>query len=95
MARLSAVFASLILVLTATCAHAQAIACGFEQMDETQRQIAGEAFTTTDLLPRRAANAVISDAIAAGTLAIVGANYSLSVGRADPDIVVGTLLSER
>jgi carbonic anhydrase len=34
---------------------------------------------------------LISDAIAAGTLAIVGANYSLLVGRADPDIVVGTL----
>ena len=34
---------------------------------------------------------LISDAIAAGTLAIVGANYSLSVGRAEPDIVVGTL----
>jgi hypothetical protein len=65
MARLTALFASVILALTATCAHAQTIACGFEQMDETQRQIAGEAFTTTDLLPRRAANAVISDAIAA------------------------------
>jgi carbonic anhydrase len=34
---------------------------------------------------------LISDAIAAGTLAIVGANYSLLVGRADPDVVVGTL----
>ncbi|HEY5231126.1 MAG TPA: carbonic anhydrase [Galbitalea sp.] len=34
---------------------------------------------------------LISDAIAAGTLAIVGANYSLLIGRADADIVVGTL----
>ncbi|HEX4400752.1 MAG TPA: carbonic anhydrase [Galbitalea sp.] len=34
---------------------------------------------------------LISDAIATGTLTIVGANYSLLVGRADPDIVVGTL----
>jgi carbonic anhydrase len=34
---------------------------------------------------------LISDAIAAGTLAIVGANYSLLVGRAEPDIVVGQL----
>jgi carbonic anhydrase len=34
---------------------------------------------------------LISDAIAAGTLAIVGANYSLRVGRAEPDIVVGAL----
>jgi carbonic anhydrase len=34
---------------------------------------------------------LISDAIAAGTLAIIGANYSLLVGRAEPDIIVGTL----
>jgi len=34
---------------------------------------------------------LISDAIAAGTLAIVGANYSLLVGRAEPDIVIGQL----
>jgi carbonic anhydrase len=36
---------------------------------------------------------LISDAIAAGTLAIVGANYSLLVGRAEPDIIVGTVES--
>jgi carbonic anhydrase len=34
---------------------------------------------------------LISDAIAAGTLAIVGANYRLAEGRAVPDIEVGTL----
>ena len=34
---------------------------------------------------------LISDAIAAGTLAIVGANYRLVVGRADPDIAIGDL----
>jgi carbonic anhydrase len=34
---------------------------------------------------------LISDAIAAGTLAIVGANYRLVVGRAEPDIVIGDL----
>ena len=34
---------------------------------------------------------LISDAIAAGTLAIVGANYRLLEGRAVPDIHVGTL----
>jgi carbonic anhydrase len=34
---------------------------------------------------------LISDAIAAGTLAVVGANYSLLVGRAEPDTVVGVL----
>jgi carbonic anhydrase len=34
---------------------------------------------------------LISDAIAAGTLAIVGANYRLLEGTAVPDIVVGTV----
>ena len=34
---------------------------------------------------------LISDAIAAGTLAIVGANYRLLEGRAEPDIVVGAV----
>jgi carbonic anhydrase len=34
---------------------------------------------------------LVSDAIAAGTLAIVGANYRLLEGRAVPDIVVGAI----
>lgn len=34
---------------------------------------------------------LISDAIAAGTLAVVGANYLLLEGRAVPDVVVGTI----
>ena len=34
---------------------------------------------------------LISDAIAAGTLAIVGANYRLLEGRAVPDVLVGSL----
>lgn len=34
---------------------------------------------------------LISDAIAAGTLAIVGANYRLLEGRAVPDILIGNL----
>ncbi len=34
---------------------------------------------------------MISDAIAAGTLAIVGANYRLAEGRAETDIVVGRI----
>ncbi len=34
---------------------------------------------------------LISDAIAAGTLAIVGANYRLREGRAVPDVVVGQI----
>jgi carbonic anhydrase len=34
---------------------------------------------------------LISDAIAAGTLAIVGANYRLLKGMAVPDIIVGAV----
>ena len=38
-----------------------------------------------------ASSELITDAIAAGTLAIVGANYRLREGRAVPDVVVGTV----
>lgn len=34
---------------------------------------------------------LISDAVAAGTLAVVGANYRLLEGRAEPDVVLGIL----
>ncbi|MCU1549556.1 MAG: carbonic anhydrase [Glaciihabitans sp.] len=37
------------------------------------------------------ASELVSDAIAAGTLAIVGANYRLLEGRAEPDIVLGAI----
>ena len=38
-----------------------------------------------------ASSELISDAVAAGTLAIVGANYTLSEGRVTPDVVIGSL----
>ncbi|MFC6354977.1 carbonic anhydrase [Luethyella okanaganae] len=44
--------------------------------------------TVAELLER---SEMISDSIAAGTLAIVGANYRLLEGRAETDIVVGTI----
>lgn len=34
---------------------------------------------------------LISDAVAAGTLAVVGANYRLDEGRVVPDVIVGTV----
>jgi carbonic anhydrase len=34
---------------------------------------------------------LISDAVAAGTLAVVGANYRLSEGRVVPDVIVGSV----
>jgi carbonic anhydrase len=44
--------------------------------------------TVAELLER---SELISDAVAAGTLAVVGANYRLSEGRVVPDIVVGAI----
>ncbi|WP_179580699.1 carbonic anhydrase [Glaciibacter psychrotolerans] len=44
--------------------------------------------TVTEMLER---SEMISEAVAAGTLAIVGANYKLLEGRAEADIVVGTI----
>jgi carbonic anhydrase len=37
------------------------------------------------------ASELISDAVAEGRLAIVGANYRLSEGRAEPDLVIGSV----
>ena len=44
--------------------------------------------TVAELLER---SEIVSDAIADGTLAIVGANYRLAEGQADPNIVVGVI----
>lgn len=44
--------------------------------------------TVAELL---ASSVMISDAVAAGTLAVVGANYRLFEGRAETDVVVGTV----
>ena len=58
--------------------QADAMAVGREHLRDT----IGELLTGSEL---------ISERIAAGTLAIVGANYRLLEGRAEPDVVVGTL----
>jgi carbonic anhydrase len=44
--------------------------------------------TVAELVAR---SELISDAIAAGTLAVVGANYRLSEGRVVPDVIVGAV----
>jgi carbonic anhydrase len=44
--------------------------------------------TITELV---SSSELISDAIAAGTLAVVGANYRLLEGRAVPDVILGTV----
>jgi len=38
-----------------------------------------------------ASSELISDAVAEGKLAIVGANYTLAEGRVTPDVVIGSL----
>ncbi|CAN5186150.1 carbonic anhydrase [soil metagenome] len=47
--------------------------------------------TVGELLER---SELISDAVAAGTLAVVGANYRLAEGTVIPDLVVGAVASE-
>ena len=44
--------------------------------------------TVAELLER---SELISDAVAAGTLAVVGANYRLSEGRVVPDVILGLI----
>ena len=44
--------------------------------------------TIAELLER---SELISDAVAAGTLAVVGANYRLLEGRAEPDVILGAV----
>jgi carbonic anhydrase len=44
--------------------------------------------TVAELLER---SEIMSSAVAAGTLAVVGANYRLAEGRVVPEIVVGTV----
>ncbi len=44
--------------------------------------------TVAELLER---SELISDAVAAGTLAVVGANYRLAEGRVVPDVMIGSL----
>jgi hypothetical protein len=51
------------ITLLAAFLLATPVSCGLDQLDATQRQIAGEAYLTQDILPRKAANQVIHDAV--------------------------------
>jgi hypothetical protein len=61
----------LVMMLWAVAGAAQAqapskpIACALEQLDLSQRQVAAEAYLTTDILPRKAASKLIGDALGA------------------------------
>lgn len=51
----------------------------------------GRVHLRATILELMNASELISDAVAAGTLAVVGANYRLLEGRAVPDLVIGTV----
>ncbi|NEM90651.1 carbonic anhydrase [Galbitalea soli] len=59
--------------------------------EETDSQVVGREHLRDTIAELLEASELISDAIAAGTLAVVGANYRLLEGRAEPDIVVGSI----
>jgi carbonic anhydrase len=82
--------------------HRVSVATGAVSMDEdTRKQIVDTQALDASLVGREhlrdtiaellERSEMISDAVAAGTLAIVGANYRLLEGRADADIVVGSI----
>jgi carbonic anhydrase len=60
-------------------------------MHEVDSQEVGREHLRDTIAELLEASELISDAVAAGTLAVVGANYRLLEGRAVPDIRVGTL----
>lgn len=66
---------------------------GKEYIDSahTDAHVVGREHLRDTIAELLEASELISDAIAAGTLAIVGANYRLLEGRAVPDIAVGTI----
>jgi len=67
------------------------LAAGTTDPAELDAQVVGREHLRDTVGELLAASELISDAVAAGTLAIVGANYRLLEGRAVPDIVVGQI----
>lgn len=67
------------------------LAAGTTDPADLDAQVVGREHLRDTVGELLAASELISDAVAAGTLAIVGANYRLLEGRAVPDIVVGQI----
>ena len=59
--------------------------------DRTDAQEVGREHLRDTIAELLEASELISEAIAAGTLAVVGANYRLLEGRAVPDVIVGSV----
>jgi carbonic anhydrase len=62
-----------------------------QQVGTGDPQAVGRQHLRDTIAELLASSELISDAIAAGTLAVVGANYRLLEGRAEPDVVVGSI----
>lgn len=67
------------------------LAVGTTDVTELDAQDVGREHLRDTVGELLAASELISDAVAAGSLAVVGANYRLREGRAEPDIIVGQI----
>ncbi|CAN5278999.1 carbonic anhydrase [soil metagenome] len=67
------------------------VAAGHEPGEAVDSQEVGREHLRDTIAELLDASELITDAIAAGTLAVVGANYRLLEGRAVPDVVVGVV----
>ena len=66
-------------------------ASGTAQPAEIDSQEVGREHLRDTIAELLESSELISDAVAAGTLAVVGANYRLLEGRAVPDVIVGAV----
>jgi carbonic anhydrase len=67
------------------------VAAGTEPGEPVDSQDVGQEHLRDTIAELLDSSELISDAIAAGTLAVVGANYRLLEGRAVPDVIVGSV----
>ena len=67
------------------------VAAGNEPGEPVDSQEVGQEHLRDTIAELLDSSELISDAIAAGTLAVVGANYRLLEGRAVPDVIVGAI----
>ena len=69
----------------------QRVKAGHESVDDVDAQHVGREHLRDTIAELLESSELISDAVAAGTLAVVGANYRLLEGRAVPDVILGSV----
>jgi len=69
----------------------QRVKAGHESADDVDAQHVGREHLRDTIAELLESSELISDAVAAGTLAVVGANYRLLEGRAVPDVILGSV----